>query len=68
MGLIRLLFQYRVIHSARYSSPIFFLAPFYQRLFPTLKRLAIIDVDTYLNSDVNRLYQNFEVRKLNLKK
>ena len=46
-------------YSSKYNDTIYYLAPFYHKIFPELERLVVLDVDTKFQSDPADLFDEF---------
>ena len=43
----------------KYDSTLYYIAPFYHEIFPTLKKLIVTDIDVQFQCDPTDLYSKF---------
>ena len=52
--------MFQVKFPAKYDDNIFYLMPFYHRIFPNLSKLIVIDADIRFRSDPADVFQQFD--------
>ena len=54
------LHQLSITYPDKYDDDMFYIAPFYHRIFPQVSRLITVDVDTEFHVDPAQLYRQFD--------
>ena len=52
--------QLSVTYPDKYDDDMFYIAPFYHRIFPQVSRLITVDVDVEFHVDPAQLYRQFD--------
>ena len=52
--------RYKFVFADKYNSSIYYFSPFYQKLFPKLKKLIFMDTDMEFQKDPSELYKEFD--------